>query len=654
MSAAASDRNLLFGILALQVNFINRDALIRGMNAWVLEKHRTLADILSEQGAIKAENRALLEPLVEQHLKEHGNDPQQSLVAISSVGSVRDDLQQIADPELCASLAHVSARREENAPATRPPAQGENDQAEVPATRPTSVGVPTSSGLRFRILRPHARGGLGEVFVARDEELHREVALKEIQGRHADHPDSRTRFVLEAEITGRLEHPGIVPVYGLGHYADGRPFYAMRFIRGDSLQQAIEAFHKADVPGRDLGERTLSLRGLLGRFVDVCQAIAYAHSRGVLHRDLKPGNIMLGQYGETLVVDWGLAKASSGTDSETVSAEGMLRPPSASGSAPTQMGSAIGTPPFMSPEQAVGRLDLLGPTSDVYSLGATLYCLLTGQPPFPAPGEDGLGALLHKVEQGDFVPPRKVKADVPRALEAICLKAMARKQEERYASVVDLSRDVTQWLADEPVSVYRESVLRSIVRWCNRKPGMAVFASSYLVMATIDLLFGLLLLPRQSESAFQVILAVVFGPPLFAFIAMSFGNVFAILNAPIAILLRDQPLLQRMKHLGVRSVTTGTFIGGIIVLVLACTTLVALWAPRGPTAGGLKNYDRLPDLRLVASTGAGIGLAIGFTCSLAFRLTRVWAIVCTCGTIVACSIASATTFTLLLLPIRLN
>ena len=167
-------------------------------------------------------------------------------------------------------------------------------------------------GRRFRILRPHARGGLGEVFVAQDEELHREVALKEIQERHADHPESRARFLLEAEITGGLEHPGIVPVYGLGQYADGRPFYAMRFIKGDSLKDAIERFHKEDARRRAASERSLELRKLLGRFVDVCDAIAYAHSRGVLHRDLKPGNVMLGKYGETLVVDWGLAKPVGG------------------------------------------------------------------------------------------------------------------------------------------------------------------------------------------------------------------------------------------------------------------------------------------------------------------------------------------------------
>ena len=154
----------------------------------------------------------------------------------------------------------------------------------------------------------HAKGGLGEVFVARDEELNREVALKEIQLQFSQDPVSRSRFLSEAEITGSLEHPGIVPVYGLGRHDDGRPFYAMRFIKGNTLKEAIDEFHNVSLVDRDPGARTLGLRALLRRLIDVCNAIAYAHNRGVLHRDLKPSNVMLGPYGETLVVDWGLAK----------------------------------------------------------------------------------------------------------------------------------------------------------------------------------------------------------------------------------------------------------------------------------------------------------------------------------------------------------
>jgi serine/threonine protein kinase len=136
-----------------------------------------------------------------------------------------------------------------------------------------SAGTSTTSGFRFQILRPHAKGGLGQVYLARDEELRREVALKQIQDRYSDDPRSRARFVLEAEITGKLEHPGVVPVYGLGCDADGRPYYAMRFIRGKSLKQAIARFHAIDKPGRDPGERALALRQLLGRFVSVCHTV---------------------------------------------------------------------------------------------------------------------------------------------------------------------------------------------------------------------------------------------------------------------------------------------------------------------------------------------------------------------------------------------
>ncbi len=356
MATANGDRNLLFGILALQMDFISRDALVRAMHAWVLDKAKSLCQILVEQGALSAARCALLEPLVQEHIQQHGDDAGKSLAAVSSVGSAGDVLKQIANPDVQASLIHL------------PPA------ADPYATNFPSAGAASAVGRRFIILRPHAEGGLGKVSVAHDGELNREAALKEIQERHADRPDSRARFLLEAEITGGLEHPSIVPVYGLGTYADGRPFYAMRFIRGDSLKEAIEHFHKTK-GSLNTGQRALELRQLLGRFNDSCDAIAYAHSRGVLHRDLKPGNVMLGKYGETLVVDWGLAKPVNGPASKEADAEEPLRPASADGSAPTQMGSAVGTPhifPSLKHQTALTR----NPASPDF----TSMLLLTGNP----------------------------------------------------------------------------------------------------------------------------------------------------------------------------------------------------------------------------------------------------------------------------------
>jgi tetratricopeptide (TPR) repeat protein/serine/threonine protein kinase len=472
----AADRNLLCGILALQMDFISRDALIQAMHAWVLEKTKPLGQILLEQGTLRPDTLPLLEALVQKHLELHGHDAQQSLAALSSLGSVRNDLEQVADPEVQASLRQVSVARP--AGDDSHPTRNLDDDYSPPAFK-SSVGTPTSSGLRFQILRPHAKGGLGQVSVALDAELNREVALKEIQPQYADDPESRARFLLEAEITGGLEHPGIVPVHGLGSYADGRPFYAMRFIKGDSLKDAVQRFHAAEKPSRDPGERTLALRELLGRFVAVCQAVAYAHSRGVLHRDLKPGNVMVGRYGETLLVDWGLAKPLGRAEGDVPSAEGPLKPASASGATPTQMGAVLGTPAYMSPEQAAGRLDQLGPASDVYSLGATLYSLLTGRPPF---AERDHGALLQQVQRGEFPRPRLVKPNVPAALEAVCLKAMALRPEDRYARTLELATEVEHWLADEPVNCYREPYRVRVARWVRRHQSVA--ASSLVLLLT--------------------------------------------------------------------------------------------------------------------------------------------------------------------------
>ena len=296
--------------------------------------------------------------------------------------------------------------------------------------------------------------------------------------KHADDDGSRQRFVAEAEITGALEHPGVVPVYGLGTDAGGRPYYAMRFIKGDSLKEAIARFHDDQALKTEPGRRSLELRKLLRRFTDVCNAIDYAHSRGVIHRDIKPANIIVGKHGETLVVDWGLAKAI-GRAEPSVGEETIA--PSSSGSSNTLPGSALGTPAYMSPEQARGELYRLGPRSDVYSLGATLYCLLTGKPPFE--GED-IGIVLRAVQEGHFRRPSQNDSALDKALEAICLKAMAKEPEDRYPAPRALADDLERWMADEPVSAWRDPLWRQVGRW-GRRNRTAVTAVAVAVLAAL-------------------------------------------------------------------------------------------------------------------------------------------------------------------------
>src|SRR6516225_5145199 len=216
MAALAADRDLLFGLLALQNGLIDQVQLVAAFQAWTLDKTRALAD-----------HSARVEAMIGLHLKNHGGAAEKSLAVIPAGRSTRESLAALGDPVIERTLTQLASGSD-----------GDADR-----TTSYAVGTATSDGQRFRVLRPHARGGLGAVFVALDSELNREVAIKQILEKHADDPASRARFLLEAEITGGLEHPGIVPVYGLGSYGDGRPYYAMRFIRGDSLKEAIATFH---------------------------------------------------------------------------------------------------------------------------------------------------------------------------------------------------------------------------------------------------------------------------------------------------------------------------------------------------------------------------------------------------------------------------
>jgi WD40 repeat protein len=356
------------------------------------------------------------------------------------------------------------------------------------------LGGPGVEGARFVVLQEHARGGLGIVLKAVDQDFPRTVALKQLQDHLAEDEASRQRFLAEARITGRLEHPGIVPVYGLGEDAQGQLFYAMRFIEGRSLRDFVNDFHRAG--GWAHPNRELELRQLLKRFIDVCNTLAFAHDRGVIHRDIKPANIMLGPYGETLVVDWGLAKPLGETDAARETGISWESGAGA-GSSETAPGSMLGTPQYMSPEQASGDAERVGPASDLYSLGATLYTILVGRPPFDR--EDGT-PILERVRRGAYTPARQAQPAVPRVLDAIVQRAMSLDPAARHASPADLATDLEHWLADEPIAGIREPLGQRLSRWERRHRALVRAGGLALLAVTVVSLASVMLI-NQSRNA---------------------------------------------------------------------------------------------------------------------------------------------------------
>ena len=303
----------------------------------------------------------------------------------------------------------------------------------------TATAGVMSSADRYVGKRFHAKGGIGQVWLTRDLNFGREVALKELLPERRDEL-SEKRFLIEAKVTGQLEHPGIVPVYDLHTEGGNGAFYTMRFIQGRTLRDEIREFHRKKGTGQS---RSLGQASLLNSFIAICNTIEYAHSRGVIHRDLKGQNVAIGEFGEVIVLDWGLAKVMNEGEAEA-NANNVLQESSAES---TQDGAIIGTPSFMSPEQAIGQNNRVGPRSDIYSLGVILYEILTGQTPFKS---DDLRELLKQVVSTQPLPPTKIAATVPGPLEAVCLKALAKKPEDRYGSARELADEVRRFLADEP------------------------------------------------------------------------------------------------------------------------------------------------------------------------------------------------------------
>ncbi|MEZ6111464.1 MAG: serine/threonine-protein kinase [Pirellulaceae bacterium] len=327
----------------------------------------------------------------------------------------------------------------------------------------------------WHVSEPLAQGGLGRIWTARDD-FGRTAAVKVILGSKSNDPEIQQRFENEARRTARLAHPGIVTVYSAGRTRDGLPFYAMYLVDGVTLGQAIEH-----------GAPEWPLRQLLRRFIDVCHAMEYAHENGVIHRDLKPNNVLLGKHGETIVIDWGLSRELSpvnepaGPGGETPS-----QPLEESEPLLTQYGMRLGTPAYMSPEQAMGKIDQVGKASDIYSLGATLYEILAGCPAFQGTSSH---EICEAVGRGDFERPRLISRRVPAALEAICLHAMALAPEHRYQDVKAMRLDVQAWLDHERVSVFREPLVSRFSRWIRRHRTVSGIIAAAVLIGIVALAF---------------------------------------------------------------------------------------------------------------------------------------------------------------------
>ncbi|MDC1142960.1 protein kinase [Planctomycetota bacterium] len=327
--------------------------------------------------------------------------------------------------------------------------------------------TPGDDGSGYRILKEHARGGMGRVMLALDLKVGRKVALKELLSGSSSSLSNTgretssigERFLREARVTGRLEHPNIVPVYEIGEGENGQ-FYTMRFVEGKTLAERLDEIAHI----QNDKQRVASRLQLLDAFCDVCNAIAYAHSKGVIHRDLKPANIMLGEFGETVVLDWGLARVEG--DEDVAPMASVVIDSQNDSAQLTLDGTVLGTPAYMPPEQARGELKNVDELSDVYSLGATLYEILCGRPPYSGSNPR---AVVREVTESAPTPVSQIEASLPAELAALCAHAMDRSRDTRLGSALTLAQEVKAFRDGRTLQSYEYSSAELLKRFLKRQ-----------------------------------------------------------------------------------------------------------------------------------------------------------------------------------------
>ncbi len=487
-----------FGLIAVQMGLLSEDQLAEATNLCNSRPDRSVAALLIEMGWISiADAERIRQILIDELLEEPDVDLEES-----SGESTVELIRNVAEAEAPYRKTSLLTVRENRMAAK----QSNDDSFEVDAAAVTSNGTdglaPTlAPDFHFHLGRLYSEGGLSRIWVAHDKKLNRNVALKQLRAELAGNVSARRRFRREAQITGQLEHPHIVPVYELSlPTGNGNDCcYAMRLIKGKTLRKACDEYHA----GRSAGiERPLEMQRLLHAFVSVCQAISYANSRGVIHRDVKPENVVLGKYGEVVVLDWGLAKticdppdenedsSDSGSSKIVISGE--------DATSRTAVGAILGTPAYMAPEQTKPEIGIIDKRTDVYGLGSTLFVLLTGTPPHRG---STVSATLREARLNPVRRPREINRFIPPQLDAICAKATAFYPADRYEDAAELATDVERFLADEPVSIFRDHILTKARRWIQRNRLMFFLAMAILPLITLGLLgWCLVLQQRLNES----------------------------------------------------------------------------------------------------------------------------------------------------------
>lgn len=322
------------------------------------------------------------------------------------------------------------------------------------------IDQPELENTKYEFIRKLGSGGMATVFLARDRQLDRLVAVKVVSLAES-RQELMQRLTREAQIVAHLEHPGIVPIHDYGVLPDGRAFYVMKYVQGVTLEEFIVQNHnQAD---------------LLRIFQKVCDAISFAHSRGIVHRDLKPANVMIGEFGEVLVMDWGIAAVLDKKSTEVA----VSMPTSTTDSETTAHGTILGTPAYMSPEQARGDIVLIDHRTDIYSLGAILHFLLTGKSPFSG---DSAESIRLAVISGQFIAPRQINRSVSKELNAICLTAMSLDPDSRYQTGSELSQEITSFIDHLPVSAYKENLFEKVARWITRNKVIVLIVIGYMLV----------------------------------------------------------------------------------------------------------------------------------------------------------------------------